>query len=214
MKPLKSKDGRKADFPKKKRKEAIVFDIKSRCEFLGGFSKRKAERKKKGNLKNLKKELKRKKDEQNSYKHHIRTEYQKAVSAARHNMGVDGQEKNTVTEDQVVIEERVDFYPQDKSIEDPFGDVSIQISALESPQFTTLNRALPSERPVDSTKPVAISTPVANASKKKIPTYAKFKQMSKSSQVFQKRKDKRRENKRKPHDKTKKKTKKKQKKHS
>ena len=207
---MKTKEGRKTDLPKKKRKEAIVFDIKSRTEFLGGFSKRKAERKKKGNLKNLKKELKRKKDEQSSFQRHIQTEYQKAVSAARHNMGED-KTNNVVTEDQVVIEERVDYYPQDKSVEDPFGDVSIQISALESPQFTTLSRALPTE-PETPTSETPAPTGAAPANvKQKIPTYAKFKRMSKSSQIFQKRKDKRRENKRKPHEKTKKK---KQKKHS
>ena len=176
----------------------------------GPVDRDREERKKKGNLINLKKEIKRKKDEQSSFQRHIQSEYQKAVTAARHNMGESEKEVGPISDDQTVIEERVDYYPQNETNDDPFGDVSIQISALESPQFTTINRALPTESPV--TTPATTATPSPASLKKKIPTFAKFKHLSKSSQVFQKRKDKRRADKRKPHDKTKKKNK--QKKHS
>lgn len=176
----------------KKKKEPLVFDMKSRSEFLGGFSKRKAERKKKGNLKNLKKELKRKKEEQTMFKQHVQTEYQKAVDATVHNFGKNeeliAEKDSLVTTD--VLEERVDFYPKDmKASQDPFGDVSIQISSMESPQFSMLNRASSLEPSTEAPKGQV-------PSKKKTPVFARFKQLNKSNKLFSKRIDKRKENRR------------------
>lgn len=127
---------------KKPKKEAILFDVKGRFEFLNGFSKRKAERRQKGNLINLKKEQKRKREEQNLFKQHLHAEYEKTLEAVRHNTG-----RNTEVDtnpqsspETPVIESRVEYFPS--ADKDPFGDVSVQITALESPEYSTMSRAL------------------------------------------------------------------------
>ena len=179
---------------RKKKKEALVFDMKSRSEFLGGFSKRKAERRKKGNLINLKKEQKRKREEQTMFKQHIQTEYQKAIDAAKHNFGNDVKEvTESIGDLENTIEERMDFYPKDLNTKDPFGDVSVQISSFESPQFALLKKAIvpPAE---EGSCPAPTST--SEPRKKKLPLFAKFKHLTKSSQLFAKRKEKRKDSRR------------------
>lgn len=111
------------------RKKEIVFSMKSRLEFLNGFSARKDERKRKGNLKNLKKERKAKREEQSSFKHHVQSEYTKAVDAVVHNLAT----SEVLDANEIVgsIEEKQTFYPA----VDEFGDVSIEVTCLESPQF-------------------------------------------------------------------------------
>ena len=174
---------------KKGRKEAITFDVKGRFEFLNGFSKRKAERKKKGNLINLKKEQRRKREEANQYKQHIQSEYEKVIDAVRHNYG---QPEPDAPETRIpVVEEQTMFFP--KGTTDPFGDVSVQISSLESHNFTSLSRALHTpqqlEPEVASTKPKPTGPPKA------VPAFAKFKRLARSSKFLQKRKTRAKEGK-------------------
>ena len=148
---------------KKPKREAIMFDVKSRFEFLSGFSKRKAERRTKGNLINLKKELRRKKEETSLFKEKLNAEYQKTVEAVRHNYGTDNV-ASTVEESTPVIEERVEYFPLLDT--DPFGDVSVQISALESPEFASMSRALPVARePTDKPEDTPAVKKVESAKK-------------------------------------------------
>lgn len=126
---------------KKPKKEAIMFDVKGRFEFLNGFSKRKAERRQKGNLINMKKEQKRKREEQNLFKQHLHTEYEKTLEAVRHNTGRNSElETNAENIQTPIIEDHVEYFPS--ADKDPFGDVSVQITALESPEYSTMSRAL------------------------------------------------------------------------
>lgn len=176
------REGDKPQGHKKGRKEAITFNVQSRFEFLNGFSKRKAERKKKGNLINLKKEQQRKRDETNQYKHHVQKEYQKTIAAAKHNYGA---EEVVATVEQIpVVEEHTVFYPNAGS--DPFGDVSIQISSLESHQFATLNRAL--DNGDQPPKAPAVKTEQKTTTATKSKPFAKFKRLARSSKFLQKRK--------------------------
>jgi hypothetical protein len=166
-------------------KAPVVFDFKSRSEFLNGFSKRKAQRRKKGNLINLQKEQKRKRDEQTMFQKHIQNEYQKTIDAVKTNYGENRSEFSVNHNPQV--EQATIFYPQGTQ-SDPFGDVSIQVSTLESPQFTLVNRILVVSNTVDSNREVTV-THTNGEKMKKIPKFARFKQLSKSSRLFAKRKE-------------------------
>jgi hypothetical protein len=153
---------------KKPKREAIMFDVKSRFEFLAGFSKRKAERRTKGNLINLKKELRRKKEESTLFKEKLNAEYQKTVEAVRHNYGTE-HVASTQEESTPVIEERLEYFPLLDT--DPFGDVSVQISALESPEFASMSRALPivrepTDKPEDKPAPKKVEPAKKLVSKK------------------------------------------------
>lgn len=122
-----------AKFNKPKRKTQIVFSMKSRLDYLNGFSARKDERKKKGNLVNLKKERQAKREQQNMYRQHVQTEYSRAASAVAHNS-----KTPIVTEqssrDSVATPsaDESKYYPA----LDEFGNVCIQITSLESPQYS------------------------------------------------------------------------------
>lgn len=157
-------------FRKVAKKEAIVFDVKKRFEYLNGFSKRKAERKIRGNRTNMKKELKMKKIELDTYKRHVQKEFEKAQHAVRHNYG-EAENSEEVAQDKNVIEDQTHFYPG--QVSDPFGDVSIQITSLESPEFISV---------MDSSRAELLGSTKSPAAppKKKTPTFAKFKHMTKS----------------------------------
>jgi hypothetical protein len=186
---------REGTYIKKKNNAAVVFDMKSRSEFLGGFSKRKAERRKKGNLINLKKELKRKREEQTMFRQHIQTEYQKAVDATIHNYGDAKQvSQSIVNQGPAIEEERLEFYPKYKDIKDPFGDVSVQISSLESPQFAILNRGVPVPETLAEEGEKTVPESGKSSAKKKLPLFARFRQVNKSSKLFTKRIEKRKVN--------------------
>jgi hypothetical protein len=167
--------GKGKSFRKDRKETEIKFSVKRRFEFLGGFQKRKEERRKKGNLINLKKEQKRKKDEATSYKQHVQAEYQKAVDAIVHNQGAITSVTPTAAE---VLETAVTFYPAIESI-DPFGEVSVQVSSLESPEFS---RTYTGELPRPSTENHGEKVP--SASSKKLPVYARYKQLTRSSKFL------------------------------
>lgn len=121
-----------------KGKSQIVFSTKDRMEFLNGFSARKDERKRKGNLKNLKKERQAKREEQTLFKQHVNTEYTRARDAVVHNLTITrGDDQETVVALGDTVQSNLDesrvFYPS--TVADEFGDVSVQVTCLESPQF-------------------------------------------------------------------------------
>ena len=181
--------------PEEKRKreprKELKFDVRGRFEFLNGFQKRKEERKKKGNLKNLKKEQKRKREEASSYRNHIQSEYDRTISAVRHNYHGDDQPVDAEETSTNVIAEETVYYPPQEA--DPFGEVCIHITSLESPQFVKAADLAQqeddgeegAEKKPSGPKPVAGA---AGKTNKKTPTFVKFKQLTKSSQFLLKRK--------------------------
>jgi len=158
-------------FRKAAKKEALVFDVKKRFEYLNGFSKRKAERKIRGNRKNMKKEILRKKSELETYKNHVQKEFEKAQVAVRHNYGITDDIEDP--EESNIIEQQTQYYPVEETA-DPFGEVSIQITSLESPEFITM-------RPSAVEQATKDNKCGSEPPKKRTPTFAKFKHMAKSS---------------------------------
>lgn len=179
-------------FRKDRKSTEIKFDVRGRFEFLNGFEKRKEERRKKGNLINLKKMQKRKREEQSSYKQHVQSEYQKAVDAIRHNSktGKDLPEQPQEESPVNVIEESTVFYSKHDDAFDPFGDVSVKVSSLESPDFTRMGSQ--EVNPLDENADPSRATPkpvtYIKSTKKATPTFAKLKKLTKSSQFLQNKK--------------------------
>lgn len=137
--------GGRAPAPRPARKVTpeISFDTKSRFEYLRGFSARKDLRKKKGNLKNLKKQLQQRKDEQNVFRSHVQDEYKKALHAVEHNIKIGQSPVSSVPEvaEQPIEAEMVatvTHFQQD-DIEDPFGNVSVQVVPIESPDYARVS---------------------------------------------------------------------------
>lgn len=172
-------------FRKAIKKQPIVFDVKKRFEYLNGFSKRKAERKLRGNRSNMKKELQSKKKELDTYKRHVQKEFERAQEAVRHNYGIDQLDnaESAPKEGTNVIEQETHFYPGEHAA-DPFGEVSIQITSLESPEFMTVSPSTV-EKATEEKGKKALDPP---AFKKKLPTFAKFKHMTKSRKFVDKKK--------------------------
>ena len=169
-------------FRKNKRESEIKFSVKSRFEYLEGFQKRKEDRRKKGNLINLKKEQRRKREEASSYKQHVQTEYQKAVDAIRHNQGP----CSTASQSEgTVLESAVTFYPAVENL-DPFGEVSVQISSLESPHFSRSA----SDDIIAAKDKIQSDNLSTKSSSKKLPTFASFKKLARSSKFLQKKRSK------------------------
>ena len=157
---------------KQKKPNEIKFSTKSRFEYLEGFSKRKQERQKKGNLKNLKKQIKEKREEQNLYKQHIQTEYQRSLDASKHNYNLNRTEEEPVAEPTTpeitdIIQEESVYFPTSQN-DDVFGEVTVHVTSLESPEYSTLTRV--------------VNETMSEAPKKAMPTQAKLNTVKKSVQ--------------------------------
>jgi hypothetical protein len=120
----------------------IKFSTKDRCTFLNGFSTRKLERKSNGHLKNKKKQILEKQHEKRQYANHIQKEYEKAHTSAIANMNKGNESLMKVEEDVLpTLEDETRFFTREDCssiIDDGFGDVVVQISALESPEFAKI----------------------------------------------------------------------------
>ncbi len=152
--------------PTRKPNPELKFSTKSRFEYLRGFSARKEERRRKGNKVNLRKQLQERKEEKSSYRTHIQEEYKKAVDAVTHNSRVGHTtlplEEMVATETSCIDESVTHFEQNDNS--DPFGNVSVHVTSLESPnfvKFAQLDAAAPIPAPKPKLKPLPTKKTVA-----------------------------------------------------
>jgi hypothetical protein len=119
----------------------IRFSTKERSTFLNGFSTRKLERKSKGHLKTKKKLIQEKHNEKRQFTSHIQKEYEKAQKSAIANIGKidDGIEDGVLP----TLEDETMYFSRESSsaiADDGFGDVVVQISSLESPEFAKISQ--------------------------------------------------------------------------
>ena len=132
------KHGAKKEF-RKENKSELKFSKKSRLDFLQGFSQRKKERQTKGHLKAKRKLMEERQKDRQNIRSQINKEYTKAQESALKNMG---HSVETVSTQSVVLEDRVVYYEKDSTKDmDGFGDVHVQVTSLESPEFTRLSTA-------------------------------------------------------------------------
>jgi len=123
----------------------VKFSTKDRSTFLNGFSTRKLERKSKGHLKTKKKLIQEKHREKQQFTSHIQKEYEKAHKSVLANMKQGSIEEgvNEAVQNQLpTIEDETKYFTKEKvsAIDDGFGDVVVQISSLESPEFARISQ--------------------------------------------------------------------------
>jgi hypothetical protein len=132
------KHGAKKEF-RKDNKSEVKFSKKSRLDFLQGFSQRKKERQTKGHLKAKRKLMEEKHKDRQTIRSQINKEFTRAQESALKNIG---HAVEPVSTQSVVLEDRVVYYEKDSSKQtDGFGDVHVQVTSLESPEFTRLSAA-------------------------------------------------------------------------
>ena len=124
---------------RKDKKVELKFSTKARREFLHGFSQRKKERQTKGHLKAKKKLMEEKQKDRQNIRSHINKEFHKAQESALINMRKESV-GSIIQVKPTVLEDRVLYYERDSACDadDGFGDVHVQVSSLESPEFSRM----------------------------------------------------------------------------